>query len=253
MPKLITIIIMSVSFAAHADSTLIFNDSGRSADAGTQTTMQVKDGMVLMTSGESVDQKILYRESDNALVQMDTSAKTYTVVDAEATKAISGQMDEAVAMMEQQMKNLPPEQREMLMQRMPQLAGRMNKTAPPKYTVEHQNKSSEVAGVTCKSVVMYKDGEVFSKACIANAKQLGISKADYKSIENMMTMMQKMAAQFGQTDVPDFSNIGGFPVMNTEPSSAGGKSSELQSVSTDSIGKEVFEIPGNFKKVEIGQ
>lgn len=254
MIKQLMILASCLSCLAHADVTLTMSEDGASeAGSSNQSVMQIRDGMLVLKSGEDTQQNILFRQSDNALIQIDHKHKRYTVMDEAVTDKVSEQMNAAMAQMEAQLKNMPPEQRRMLEEKMPQLAGRMNKKAQPVYDIERTQKQDKVAGIECSVVNLSKDRVPHSRACIATAAQMGIGKKDFNTIAAMMTAMQSMAAQFGQTGVPDLDEVGGFPIRTQELNDGNTKISTLLSVSTAPIDAAVFAIPEGYKAVSLGQ
>ncbi len=98
-----------------ADTLLVFDDGSR---------VMIRQGSVLFGDEEN---GFLYPGTGDAMTAIDWRDKTYMVIDKEFTSSLSDQMDAAMAQMEAQLAQLPPEQRammrEMLKDKMPATVG----------------------------------------------------------------------------------------------------------------------------------
>src|SRR3990170_3608288 len=73
-----------------------------------------KDRMRTETKGSGRDQVFIYRGDRKLFWMLDNKEGTYTEMTREDVKKLKGRMDEAMKTYEEQMKNVPPEQRKMM-------------------------------------------------------------------------------------------------------------------------------------------
>lgn len=251
--KYLALLSLCFTVATFGDATLMMEETGLPMGGSSDVVFKIKDNRILMLNGTDTNQAILFDGEERVITQIDYASKSYTRMDKETTGKVSQQMDAAMAQLEEQLKHMSPEQRKMLEARMPQISGRINKSAQPKFDVKPKGEKDTVAGVKCEVVEMYKDMQLESVACVANADNLGIAAADFATIKTMMNAMQELASEFGSESMPSFDTVGGFPIRTKDVSQADGQHTVLKSVSTDKLKAEDFNVPEDFKRRSIGQ
>jgi len=214
-------------------------------DDQTVTVFNVRDGKVAFEQDGML--VAIYDSQNGSITQVDHNSKSYMVMDAAAMDEMATQMSAMMKQMEAQLANMPPEQREAMMQMMPGMGDRMKgDKAKKSVTVDWTGEKSKVAGYPCKMAkVTTGDGDV-SKACIAKASTLGMPDEDYDAITAMFQSMQDMAERFGEApQMPDAKAMGGIPIRMTD---SDGKTSQLKTFSTDDLDGVLFEVPASYQQ-----
>jgi hypothetical protein len=237
--------------SARADATLTYE----SKQSGKNVVM-IHDGMVRMVTpqpqggGQAVS---IYDSRKDRFVVLDEAKRSYLVMDkamvSEQAKRIRTMQQQMMAQMREQMKDMPEEQRRMLEQQMAQFEQGQQGTGP-KVDVRKTGKTDVVNGFRCEYYQSYIDGRLMSEACIAEAKALGLSAADYQAMKDMFAFMGHMAQAFSGTkqgSTQGFENVPGLPVRTRDPS---GEVMELKKVDTGAVDPKLFQIPKDYKKTD---
>ncbi|NND44759.1 MAG: hypothetical protein HKN58_05515 [Xanthomonadales bacterium] len=237
MPKVLPLCsaLLLLNFAAPdalADASLIY--------AGEQPMrIDVSDGVVRMSQGDG-GEAIIYNTKTGTLLQLDPRSKSYMKIDDELMNKMGDQMAQMRKQMEAQLANLPAEQREALMANLPGVGPATEKRSAPKPSFSGE--TGKYGGVKCRVATAEINGATESM-CLADAKGLGISGGDFKTILAMFSAMQDMAAQFSNEDAgPDLASVGAIPVYNT-----GDESSTLEKVLTDDLEPALFAPPADYQ------
>ena len=193
----------------------------------------------------------------NRMVVLDRAKNEYREIDEQTMTQMAQQMSGAMAQLEAQMKNMPPEQRAMMEKmmkgKMPQAGGAIPQTV---YTAKG---SGTVNGFSCTKYEGVRAGEKVSEICAASASQIKVSPGDYQVFEKMKQFssglqdalknspLASSVQSFGVTD----SGIQGFPVQTV--TFRGGMATnrmELKSVTNVNFADADFSV-GNAKKQEM--
>jgi len=174
----------------------------------------------------------------------------------EMSEATAAQMQQALnAMMAQaraQMAQLPPEQRQMMEQRMGGAMGGHVQAEP--FTLKHTGRRGSAAGIGCEWVSVYQGASLFSETCVATPAAAGVSDADYRTLHAMFTLLGKMSRRMssaargadGSLMAPE---IGGIAVL-VRDNANGNNQSRLTTVDHSSLGAEQFQVPAGYQKVD---
>lgn len=225
----------SVAGHAMADTNLVFDDG---------SAVLIRQGRVLFGDDEN---GFLYPGSGSAMTAIEWRNETYMVIDENFTAALSGQMDAAMAQMEAQLAQLPPEQRAMMREMLKNQMPAMSDTASQQRSYKATGKRGEVAGIKCSKGQMLLNGEPEHEVCTASASELGMPDEDYAALRAAFKTMLGLAKEFrrGGDLAIDLESVDGIPISSRQL--AGGKGSRLVSVSTAKIAAERLVVPGHFK------
>lgn len=218
-----------------ADTTLIFDDGG---------SVLISKGRVLFGDDES---GFLYPGSGDAMKAIDWRDKSYMVIDKDFTSDLSDQMDAAMAQMEAQLAQLPPEQREMMREmlkdKMPALTG----SAQQQRSYRKTGKTREIAGFKCREGQVLLNGSPEHETCIASPKEIGMPDEDYAALRNAFKAMANIAKEFRQASdmMFDLEEMEGIPVSSRQLAN-GEEEDRLVSVSTAKIAAERLTVPADF-------
>ena len=197
------------------------------------------------------------------IVLLDKNRNEYREMDKQSIDQASQQLQGVMAQMQEKMKNMPPEQREMMEKmmkgKMGQAAGR---GAAPIRTVYTAKGSGSVNGYSCTRYEGVRGTEKVAEVCAAKPSDLRVSASDFQVFEKMKEFSASMQTAFlnavgggGGNARPSVFETGyeGFPIEQTTFS--GGKperKSELKSAARASFSDADFSL-GNAKKMETPQ
>ena len=185
-----------IPFVACADATLTYQGSG--PDGKMTTTLYITgDHLRMDVAGAQRPVKILYDRATDETIMLDQQKKQYMKM-----SQVMKQAEAASDMMQQALKNVPPEQRAMMSKMMGSFGkklGNMMKQpqaepAPVKATFAKTGKTDAASGVSCEWVKRVPANSVQSEFCVADYNKLGLSKADYATVKAFMAKSKKMAA-----------------------------------------------------------
>ena len=191
------------------------------------------------------------------MVILDKAKNQYQEIDEETMKQLGAQVNSAMAQMQEQMKNLPPEQRAMMEKmmkgKMPQMAAAAPRTV---YTAKG---GSSVNGFSCTKYEGMEGAQKVADVCAASASQIKLGVNDFQVFQKMKDFVSSLTSAMSNS--PFYSNLAagryfengieGFPIQrieynNGKPSQRG----ELKSVTQASFSDADFSL-GNAKKVEL--
>lgn len=191
------------------------------------------------------------------MVILDRARNTYQEIDEQMMNQMGQQMSGAMAQMEAQLKNMPPDQRKMVEQmmkgKMPQAAAQAPRTV---YTAKG---SGTVNAFSCTKYEGVRGAEKVSEVCAASPSQVKITPGDYQVFEKMRQFTAGLqdalknspfAANVQSGSVTE-SGIEGFPVQTISFRNGQAASrAELKSVTNASFSDADFSL-GSARKVEM--
>ncbi|HET9679730.1 MAG TPA: DUF4412 domain-containing protein [Gammaproteobacteria bacterium] len=223
--------------SALADTTLTYkNSAGEPVMLYYLTSSQIRsedhsENMVIIYDAKAGTQVILYPDS-----------REYAVLSADAfNQQVSGPLAE----FQKTMESIPPEQRAM----MKNMMGAMLEQFKPTVT---KGEHTSVAGYDCQKVSITIGNKVSSKMCLADPADLGISAAEYGTLNQLMDDMQemvnKMLSGLG-IDLSALTELDGVPVSITE----GGSTKVLSSISHEELDADLFTVPDGYTQKSLTQ
>ncbi|MEE8343088.1 MAG: hypothetical protein V3R51_04735 [Gammaproteobacteria bacterium] len=240
----------------YADATITLRSTGES-----DATFYARNGMVRINIA---DQEGGYE----GYMVFDSRTKQLTMVDTKNRRkmdmsegamdrqmnAMKGYQSQMATMMEQQMKNMPESQRQMIREQMkmspmaPPVSPPAKKALKPRIVKVGKGKSGKY---DCIEYEAFQGNTKTAEACFASAKELQLSKTDYNAFKAMFaymkTMQEKasaMAGPYGGGD-DDAGFTGdeaeGLPVFMKNLRS--GEESVVTGVSDNKLSDDLFKIP----------
>src|SRR5688572_2751852 len=133
------------------------------AQDGSTQTMLVQNGM-LRNNASSSGGMIL---KGSTIIIIDDKRKQYREMRKEDMKKMAEQAGAAMARMQEQMKNLTPEQRAMMEKAMgSQIAGGIGSGKPDVWTSKNLGRSDNVEGRPCQLWTLSRNGALFEELCV---------------------------------------------------------------------------------------
>jgi hypothetical protein len=231
-----------------ADGILIVQ---KTTSGGNTTTSQVqieKNRMRAETGGVAGRKQVVVFDGTAQVMRIiDDGAKSYSEMTKADVDSFGAQMSGAMAQMQQQMANLPPEQRAQVEAMM---KGRGMGAAPAK--TEYTKIGTDTVGKwTCDKYEARRSGSRTSEICTVDPKVLGFTAADFEITRQLAEFFGKLVPQqadqmfrLGTTTDQGFS---GFPVRIVSPGTPP-TITELSEVSRQTFPDALFAPPAGYKK-----
>jgi hypothetical protein len=182
--------------------------------------------------------------------------KSYQEIDQAQMQGMGTQLNAAMAKMQEQMKNLPPEQRKMMEDMMkgrggmPGMPGAGAPAAPPTY--KHVG-ADRVGQWSCAKYEGYRGAEKVSEICAVDPKAVDLTPADFAAVkqlsEFMATLIPQAAEQMAVNGTMAEHGFNGLPIRRV--SLTNGQpvfTSELESVRRGAIPASSFLAPDGFRR-----
>jgi len=186
--------------------------------------------------------------------------KSYYAMDRESMKRVAEQLNPALKMLQERMKDMTPEQRA-------QMEKMMGGSLPPglgeaekKTEIKRTARTDKVSGYSCSYVQVLQDNVLTDEMCVTPGKALQGSEelmtAATRMAELMREMMSTMDApwlkQMAEKQIQNFAELGGIPVQSRH-FEAGSPQSEttLKSIRSENLAASTFEIPAGYTRKDM--
>lgn len=222
--------VLLLSTAAQADVKAVYQADGKES-----SSLAVKGAFVRWTfTDPRGHQVMIYDNTRKVMTVIDHAKKHVIELDENSLKAMKARMEAARAQLQAQLKNMAPQQRKMLEQRIG--------AGPDSMKVEaRKGKADKVNGYPCQHYDMVVNGVVEQQVCVASLKDTGVAAKDYAALEGMFAFMKKMAVAQGAGTAPFAMDIKGLPVRMQERRT--GKIQTITSITKDSLSESLFKVP----------
>jgi hypothetical protein len=245
----LTIPLALVSAAAAADGVQL---TERTTSGGTTSTHQIqidRDHLRAETGGQR-QQTVIFDNTKQVLWMVNTDAKTYTEMTKADVDRLSGQVSAAMATMQEQMKNLPPEQRARIEEMM---KGRGMGGAAAASKTEYKKVGSDKVGKwNCDKYEGSRDGQKVVELCTVEPGALGFTMADFAVATELGNFFKSLAPQNADrlfSVGAQGQGFSGVPVrrvtfLNGQPEMV----HEIVDVTRQTFPASTFEVPAGFQK-----
>lgn len=207
--------------------------------------------------GGTEEAGMIFRGDRKILWVLQTKEKKYTEITEQDAKAMGEKVNEAMSQMQEAMKNMPPEQREMVQKMM---AGKMPMGATSKRTLATLGQNRTINGFACAGYTVTSDDGSVVEIWTADAKSLNLDFKDLAVLKEMADFMKTMVPgvdSFKELikdyEHPREDEPPGFPVLTIHKDKSGKEKSrsELVKIDKGSIPAAQFELPAGFKKEKL--
>lgn len=249
--------------------TLALSLTATAALAGTEMQMSIQDldskttaplrtwtqdGKLRIEEGERM--VMIFR--DQALYALDTQDRTYHVIDQQTIQQMADKLNPVLKQMQEQLAQLPPEQRAQMEQLMGGQIPGMG--AQPKVEMRRTSRNGEYAGHACRFVEVLENGTLSDEVCVTDAKHLP-GADEFMAVAKQMSALMKQftkaiqipgLAQVTERYSTQFEELGGIPVF-TRHYSDGQPDSEtqLESIRSRSLPANLFEVPQGYTRKDM--
>lgn len=220
--------------------------------------------MGIASTGEPSESDMIYRGDRREMVFVDHEDKSFHVMDEETIGRLAGQVNQAMAQMQEALKDVPAEQRAMLEQMMKQ---RMPEQAPPARSKRELRKAgdrAEKAGYPCVKYELLDAGRVIRELWVTDWDNIEGGDDVVDAFEGMADFFREMLdampdmgqdrSGMGDNFFEHMRELGGFPVFVREFGNDGSLAGEstLRSVRRQTLDPDVFEPPSGYKRRSMG-
>ncbi|MCO6413615.1 MAG: hypothetical protein J5I92_12830 [Thiogranum sp.] len=249
-----------LSPTVQSDATIRMKDSRGADDA----LIQIKGNMVRMSQPGQADY-MLYDKTRDTVIHVRTAQQEYMEIDratidryAGTISAMREQIAPQIAMMREQLKNMPPEQRAMIEQRMGGMVDLGTMDSQPADDIRTVKRGSKtVSGFDCDLYEVLNGGQPVAEVCLATEADAGMSDADFDTLSAMMAFTRDMAGKAQKlaagmtTGVPnlDIGDAQGVPVAMKDLKQ--GREFSVAGVSDDKLDDAVFSAYKSYRKKEM--
>jgi len=225
------------------------------------STLYMNQTYIKMVDGS---QAVIFDTDKESITVLDHDKKEAMIISKQEMISLKQQLKVMMEMMEQQLKNLPPEQQEMVKKNM----SGMMPTEGKELNYEYRLVNSEVS-VKNWSSTQYEglvNGEKRGEIFLADYDEVGFQKSDFAALEKMASFMREILADFsdridfggsgssffgfGGEDNPIFTK--GLPVKMIEYS---GDDVErvvtIEDISRQDLDNSTFEVPGGYRQTTL--
>lgn len=227
----------------------------------TTTKLRVEgDRIRIEMEGTGKSDVMIFRGDRQVMWIIDHKAKVYREMTKADIGRLGGRASEIRAMMQEQLKNMPPERRQMVEKMMKSKMSGMGGAAQPAKT-EYTKVASgqEINQWTCDKYEEIREGQKRREVWTAAPDQLGLETSDFKVMQQMAEFI-KGFSQFGR-EAPfrvgseaaqQEGDYSGVPVrqifyQDGRPSSK----TEIKEVRREDFDASLFELPEGYKKQEM--
>jgi len=241
--------------AAAADGVLIAQKITSGDKTTTLQTQLEKTRMRAETDQNGRKMLVVFDGSAGIFRSIDEQNKTYTEMTRADVERISSQMSGAMAQMQQQLQNLPPEQRarvEAMMQGGRGMVGAM--AGPPP---EYKKVGTDTVGKwRCDKYEGTKNGEKSSEICTVDPSALGFTPSDFEVAKQLAEFFAKMMPpgmdSLFRVGAPGPNGFSGIPVRSvTFKGGTPQSTTEVTDVSRQNFPDELFAVPAGYTKREM--
>jgi len=182
--------------------------------------------------------------------------KTYREITKTDLEQLRSQLNGAMAQIQEQLKDMPPQQRQALEQVFAARGGISQSAAAPKPQFRKTG-SGKVGQWPCTTYDGFRGAEKVSSVCTVDPKELGVSVNDFGITQQFQEFMKTIAPEaaeqmfsFGKEEDQGFS---GIAVRRTNYRNGSAESvSEVTEFRRETIPASAFDVPSGFRKEAFG-
>ncbi|HZP48321.1 MAG TPA: DUF4412 domain-containing protein [Vicinamibacterales bacterium] len=202
--------------------------------------------------GPSGGQVVIFDGARQTLWIVDEGRKSYTEMTKADADRVGGQMSAAMSAIQEQLKNMPPEQRAQMesMMRGRGMPGAPAAAAPK--TVYKKVGTDTVGKWSCDKYEGYQDDKKVSELCTVDPKVLGFSAADFQVTRQLAEFFGRLIPQGADRlfaiGTPEQQGYSGVPVRTITFMGDQRTTSELVDAKRQSFPDATFQVPAGYTK-----
>lgn len=238
-------------------------DVGSSAEPTTMTTSIEGQNLSMEVppqqgSGRST---IIFRGDRREMIMVDHSSRSYVVMDEATVKQLTAQLGQAMSQMQEMMKNVPPEQREMMEEMMRGRGMAMPNQTQAQSALRRTSETATHSGYSTTKYQIVREDKVLRDLWVTEWTNIDGASEARAAFEGMAAYMQEMMSgltqiigDMGQDSFRHMQEMNGFPVLTVEYGDNGQPTTEtrLLSATEQTIPASAFEPPSGYSRQSIG-
>jgi hypothetical protein len=243
------LVMLFAAEALHAQGILFVQVMTRD---GKSTTNQVQlDKTHMRAESASAEGNVfLFDAATKTARILNTDRKTYREIDGSQMERMRQQMTQ----LQEQLKNMPPEQRAMMEQMMRGRGGMPGMASGPAERLTYRQTGSDKVGQwTCTKYEGFRGADKVSELCTVDPTQFGLTAADFavakefvEFLTGLLPQVADQAVMFGTVADQGFS---GVPVRQTRFSDGRVESvSEVKEFRRETFPASTWEVPAGFQR-----
>jgi hypothetical protein len=203
-------------------------------------------------------QVVVFDGAAQVMRMIDDDGKTYTEMAKADLDRMRGQMDGAMAQMQERLKNMPPEQRAQMEALVKGRGAAMPGTAAAPPTEYKKIGTDKVGKWTCDKYEGTKSGEKVSEVCTVAPSALGFTPADFEVTRQLTEFFRSLMPQAAEglfsigSATPNPNSFSGVPVRFVSFRNGAVQTvSEVTEASRQSFPETLFQVPAGYQKREL--
>ncbi|MDD2890500.1 MAG: DUF4412 domain-containing protein [bacterium] len=249
----IVFMIVALALSASAGVLMISQASPDITDVTDIKMYLDKNCMRIDTKARGEEQSFIFRKDKETFWVVNYKEKSFIEMTKKDLRVLKAKMEEAIKVMEEQMKNLPPEQKEMLEKMM---KGQMPGNTP-KIVYKKISAGEKVNKWVCNKYEGYIENNKEEEIWTTDWEKLGLSVNDFKVMQDVSEFIGEFSKGLGAS----FYKVGieenkqsyiGIPIKTINYS---GKevvyTTELKEIQKQDLASSLFDVPAGFKKTEM--
>jgi hypothetical protein len=197
---------------------------------------------------------VVFDGTREVMMLIDDAKKSYTEMTKADIDALGAQMSGVMAQLQEQMKNMPPEQRAQI-EAMMKGRGASLPGAAPARTQYRKAGTGTVGKWTCDKYEGYSGEKKVSEICTVDPKVLGFAEADFAVSKEMAAFFKKIVPA-GAAEMFSVGSVElgfqGVPVRTVTTSGSTTTTTEMTEVSRQAFPDSVFQAPAGYQKTDMG-
>ena len=199
---------------------------------------------------------------DNALLILNSQERSYYRMDEQTMTRLGSQISAAMQQMQEQLANLPPEQRammeEMMKGRMPEGMSMGGAGQPPALRVEPAG-SERVGPYSCDKYAVYQGQNKTQEICVVPDSQIGALGEVMETFRAMARFTRKLVESTPQGPLSNMTQnpfqvldeIEGFPVLTRQFENGQPTHETLfKSASEQDLSDDLFSVPNGYREID---
>ena len=228
-----------------------------------RTAVEGRNLKVGVTSkGQGSQGEMIFRGERREMVMVDHERSSFTVMDEAALAKLASQVNQAMAQMQEALKNVPAEQRamveKMMKQQMPQ-----EQPARPRDELVKTSERATLNGYPCVKYDVMRDGRKTQELWVSDWSNVEGGTEVVQAFEDMADFFRQMLdsmpsvggrdAAFDDHFFEHMKELGGFPVVTKDFAADGSLEGEsaLLSAERQTVDPATFEPPAGYKRQEM--
>lgn len=217
--------------------------------------VSIGQGDIAISGYEDAD--LIYRGDEQQLVAIDHVAKSFVVLDVQTVKSLAITLSAALTRIRAELETLPPDQRELIEQRLKQQFSLADDSEPAVFEIRNVDRRGEAGGIACDWWEVYENESLIREVCSAKPSDLPDGVDSLKAMIGLgrlqVTIFDELATSM-PLEMPDnpfamLEEMGGIPIISNGLNSRDQEGSmALAAADERSLPPEAFKPPADYAR-----